>query len=327
MASTRDADARCSSCSRAEADRGGHPAPAVRPGQRPGADAQGDRRQVQPVARARPPAPGAGAGQDAPRDGQARERLSQRILAVRSNLSESLTDLEARAMVASFPHGGEHDEACPRHCDHDCWSCSHRGMHQKGGPVKVESVEPPQGTTAGGDEISIVGGGIPAGKTQAEVKFGREGRERDDRLDDEDSRRDAAQREGAGRRPGDVRRRATFKIAERLPLRRAVAGESARRAFFDGQQQGGARRTRSKSKRSSRVWLPRATRRMSPVVRDCLRVYRNSSRNSCWPISMYEPVGMTRSLRRRRKVPFEEPRSVRKTRSSCSEMRACVPET
>jgi hypothetical protein len=44
---------------------------------------------------------------------------------------------------------------------------------QKGGPVKVDSVEPPQGTTAGGDEISIVGGGFQPGRTQAEVKFGR----------------------------------------------------------------------------------------------------------------------------------------------------------
>ena len=43
----------------------------------------------------------------------------------------------------------------------------------KGGPVKVDSVEPPQGTTAGGDEISIVGSGFQPGKTQAEVKFGR----------------------------------------------------------------------------------------------------------------------------------------------------------
>src|SRR5262252_8778690 len=44
---------------------------------------------------------------------------------------------------------------------------------QKGGPVKVDTVEPPQGTTAGGDEIKIVGSGFQPGKTQAEVKFGR----------------------------------------------------------------------------------------------------------------------------------------------------------
>jgi hypothetical protein len=41
------------------------------------------------------------------------------------------------------------------------------------GPLKVESVEPPQGITAGGDEITIVGSGFQPGKTQAEVKFGR----------------------------------------------------------------------------------------------------------------------------------------------------------
>src|SRR5262245_29686354 len=44
---------------------------------------------------------------------------------------------------------------------------------QTGGPIKVEKVEPSQGTTAGGDEISIVGGGFQPGKTQAEVKLGR----------------------------------------------------------------------------------------------------------------------------------------------------------
>lgn len=44
---------------------------------------------------------------------------------------------------------------------------------QGGGPLKVESVEPNQGTTAGGDEISIVGSGFQPGKTQAEVKLGR----------------------------------------------------------------------------------------------------------------------------------------------------------
>jgi hypothetical protein len=44
---------------------------------------------------------------------------------------------------------------------------------QSGGPLKVDSVEPNQGTTAGGDEISIVGSGFQPGKTQAEVKLGR----------------------------------------------------------------------------------------------------------------------------------------------------------
>jgi hypothetical protein len=42
-----------------------------------------------------------------------------------------------------------------------------------GGPITVDKVEPNEGTTAGGDEISIVGGGFQPGKTQAEVKLGR----------------------------------------------------------------------------------------------------------------------------------------------------------
>lgn len=44
---------------------------------------------------------------------------------------------------------------------------------QGGGPLKVEAVEPNQGTTGGGDEVSITGGGFQPGKTQAEIKFGR----------------------------------------------------------------------------------------------------------------------------------------------------------
>ena len=44
---------------------------------------------------------------------------------------------------------------------------------QQGGPLRVESLEPAQGTTGGGDEVVISGGGFEPGKTQAEVKFGR----------------------------------------------------------------------------------------------------------------------------------------------------------
>jgi len=37
----------------------------------------------------------------------------------------------------------------------------------------VDTVEPAQGTVAGGEEITIAGGGFEPGKTQAEVRFGR----------------------------------------------------------------------------------------------------------------------------------------------------------
>lgn len=44
---------------------------------------------------------------------------------------------------------------------------------QGAGALKVDKVEPPQGTTAGGEEITILGDGFQPGKTQAEVRFGR----------------------------------------------------------------------------------------------------------------------------------------------------------
>lgn len=44
---------------------------------------------------------------------------------------------------------------------------------QKGGPLKVENVEPNEGTTGGGDKLTIHGSGFQPGKTQAEVRFGR----------------------------------------------------------------------------------------------------------------------------------------------------------
>jgi hypothetical protein len=44
---------------------------------------------------------------------------------------------------------------------------------QKGGPLRVDRVEPPQGITAGGDQVTIYGSGFESGKTQVEVRFGR----------------------------------------------------------------------------------------------------------------------------------------------------------
>jgi hypothetical protein len=43
---------------------------------------------------------------------------------------------------------------------------------QSGGAVKVDKIDPPQGTTAGGEEVTISGDGYLPGKTQAEVRFG-----------------------------------------------------------------------------------------------------------------------------------------------------------
>jgi hypothetical protein len=44
---------------------------------------------------------------------------------------------------------------------------------QKGGALQVQRVEPDQGITAGGDQVTIIGSGFEPGKTQVEVRFGR----------------------------------------------------------------------------------------------------------------------------------------------------------
>jgi hypothetical protein len=113
---------------------------------------------------------------------------------------------------------------------------------QKGGPVKVDSVDPPQGTTAGGDEISIVGGGFQPGKTQAEVKFGRR---KADSVTIASSSKIRVVTPPNDKGPVDVQIMfddgATFKIANGFRYVEPSAGESARRAFFGGAQQGGAK--------------------------------------------------------------------------------------
>jgi hypothetical protein len=44
---------------------------------------------------------------------------------------------------------------------------------QKGGPVRVDRVEPAQGIVSGGDQVEVHGSGFEPGKTQVEVRFGR----------------------------------------------------------------------------------------------------------------------------------------------------------
>jgi hypothetical protein len=47
------------------------------------------------------------------------------------------------------------------------------GCQQGGGALKVDKLEPAQGTIGGGEEITILGDGFQPGKTQAEIRFGR----------------------------------------------------------------------------------------------------------------------------------------------------------
>jgi hypothetical protein len=47
------------------------------------------------------------------------------------------------------------------------------GCQQKGGPLRVDHIEPAQGIVSGGDQVEIRGSGFEPGKTQVEVRFGR----------------------------------------------------------------------------------------------------------------------------------------------------------
>jgi len=40
------------------------------------------------------------------------------------------------------------------------------------GKIRVDRVEPPEGITAGGDHVNIIGAGFQPGKTQARIMFG-----------------------------------------------------------------------------------------------------------------------------------------------------------
>jgi len=113
---------------------------------------------------------------------------------------------------------------------------------QSGGPLKVESVEPPQGTTAGGEEITIRGGGFQPGKTQAEVKFGRKKAESVIIASATKLRVVTPSNEKG---PVDVQVTfddgAAFKIPNAFHYLEPAEGANARRAFFGGQKAPGAK--------------------------------------------------------------------------------------
>jgi len=114
---------------------------------------------------------------------------------------------------------------------------------QTGGPLKVDSVEPPQGTTAGGEEISIVGAGFVPGKTQAAVFFGRKKAENVMIVSPTKIRVVTPANEKG---PVDVAvnfdEGSAFKVPNAFRYVEPAANDNARRAFFGGAQQGGAQK-------------------------------------------------------------------------------------
>ena len=108
---------------------------------------------------------------------------------------------------------------------------------QSGGPLKVDSIEPPQGTTAGGEEISIMGGGFSPGKTQAEVKFGHK---KSETVTIAAANKIRVVTPANEKGPVDVTVMfddgSYFKIPNGFRYVEPADGESARRAFFSGQK-------------------------------------------------------------------------------------------
>ena len=44
---------------------------------------------------------------------------------------------------------------------------------EDGGKIRIDKVEPPEGISAGGDHVTILGTGFQPGKTQARIMFGK----------------------------------------------------------------------------------------------------------------------------------------------------------
>jgi hypothetical protein len=112
---------------------------------------------------------------------------------------------------------------------------------QSGGPLKVDSVDPPEGTTAGGEEISINGSGFQPGKTQAEVRFGHK---RSETVTIASTSKIRVVTPANDKGPADVTVMfddgATFKIPNAFRYVEPASGDNTRQAFFGGQKSSGA---------------------------------------------------------------------------------------
>ena len=91
----------------------------------------------------------------------------------------TLTLMIGRAMVAATFRGHQMKaDLCWRTLSRSAFlllaaTLASAGCQGKGGPLKVDRVEPDQGITAGGDLVTIYGSGFEPGKTGVEVRFGR----------------------------------------------------------------------------------------------------------------------------------------------------------
>ena len=107
------------------------------------------------------------------------------------------------------------------------------GCEQKGGPVRVDRIEPAQGIVSGGDQVEVRGSGFEPGKTQVEVRFGRV---RADQVSISSSNKITVVTPPGNRGPVDVTLMfddgAQFKIAEGFRYVPPSETGDVRKAFF-----------------------------------------------------------------------------------------------
>ncbi len=103
----------------------------------------------------------------------------------------------------------------------------------KGGAMKVDKVEPEQGITGGGDQISVIGSGFQPGKTQVDVRFGRR---KSEQVTISSSSKILVLTPPGERGPVDVTlsfdNGTTFKIPNGFRYTAPTAAEDTRKAFF-----------------------------------------------------------------------------------------------
>lgn len=112
---------------------------------------------------------------------------------------------------------------------------------QGGGQMRIDKMEPPQGTTAGGEEVTILGDGFQPGKTQAEVRFGRK---KSEVVTIASTTKIKAVTPVGDKGPVDVTVAfddgRVFKLANGFRYIEPAENQNARNAFFKGDKGGGA---------------------------------------------------------------------------------------
>jgi hypothetical protein len=107
------------------------------------------------------------------------------------------------------------------------------GACDQKGPLRVDRVEPAEGISGGGDQVTIVGNGFQPGKTQVEVRFGRNKAEQ---VVISASNKIAVVTPAGTKGPVDVVLSfddgAQFKIPSGFKYIQPAAGEDVRKAYF-----------------------------------------------------------------------------------------------